>query len=142
MALNPDETVEKVKSFVFKEFVKEQDVQLKELCSRQIVFQLQQYAKPTGNGLQDLKDALSTTIGQIDVDQIYATNKTMIDTILYTNDYQKLLFIYNRKSLASRVSAIFGLAGPNKYPDFVLKLLKTNKREAILGALRTVMPSL
>lgn len=142
MALNPDETVEKVKSFVFKEFVKEQDVQLKELCSRQIVFQLQQYAKPTGNGLQDLKDALSTTIGQIDVDQIYATNKTMIDTILYTNDYQKLLFIYNRKSLASRVSAIFGLAGPNKYPDFVLKLLKTNKREAILGALRAVMPSL
>ena len=142
MALNPDETVEKVKSFVFKEFVKEQDAQLKELCSRQIAFQLQQYAKPTGNGLQDLKDALSTTIGQIDVDQIYATNKTMIDTILSTNDYQKLLFIYNRKSLASRVSAIFGLAGPNKYPDFVLKLLKTNKREAILRALRAVMPSL
>ena len=142
MALNPDETTEKVKSFVFKEFIKEQDTQLKELCSRQIAFQLQQYAKPTGNGLQDLKDALSTTTGQIDVDNIYVTNKTMIDNILNTNDYQKLLFIYNSKSLASRVSAIFGLAGPNKYPDFVLKLMKTKKRDAILEALRAVMPSL
>lgn len=142
MSLNPDETVEKVKNFVFKEFTKEQNTQLKELCSRQIAFQLQQYAKPMGNELQDLKDALSTTIGQIDVDRIYATNKQIIDNIMSTNDYQKLLYIYNRKSLASRVSEFFGLSAPNKYPDFVLKLIKTNKGEAILDALRAVMPSL
>lgn len=142
MALNPDETVEKVKDFVFKEFINEQDTQLKELCSRQIAFQLQQFAKPTGNSLQDLKNSLTTTVGKINVDSIYATNKAMIDTILSTKDYQKLLFIYNRKSLAQRVSPILGLGGTNKYPDFVLKLLKTNKREAILAALRNVMPNL
>ena len=142
MALNPDETVDKVKNFVFKEFVGEKESQLKELCSRQIAFQLQQYAKPAGNELQDLKNALTTTVSQIDVDAIYNTNKAMIDSVLSTGDYQKLLFIYNRKSLASRVSNIFGLAGSNKYPDFVLKLLKTNKRESILAALRAVMPNL
>lgn len=142
LALNPDEIVEKVHDFVFNEFTKELDTQLKELCSRQIAFQLRQYAKPSGNELQDLKDALSTTIEQIDVDHIYTTNKSMINRILDTKDYQQLLFIYNRKSLASRVSSFFGLAGPNKYPDFVLKLMKTNKRDVILNALREVMPRL
>lgn len=140
MALNSDETVEKIKSFVFKEFEREKETQLKELCSRQISFLLQQYAKPSGNDLLELKNALDTTIRRIDVDNIYATNKSMIDNILNTNDYQKLLFFYNRKSLASRVSSFFGLTGPNKYPDFVLKLLKTDKREIILTALRSVMP--
>lgn len=142
LTLNPDEAVEKVKSFVFKEFKQEQATQLKELCSRQIAFQLQQYAKPSGTELQDLKDALSTTIDQINVDHIYASNKSMIDTILSTNDYQKLLYTYNRKSLASRVSALFGLSAPNKYPDFVIKLMKTNKRDEILDALRGLMPRL
>jgi Predicted ATP-dependent endonuclease of the OLD family len=142
MALNPDETANRVKDYIFHEFQDEQATQLKEMCSRQIAFKLQQFNKPAGDDLQDLKNAISATVGSIDVDNIYAENKQKIDNILNARDYQSLLCIYNRKSLATRVSHFFGLAGNNKYPDFVLKLLKTTNRNRILSALRSAMPQL
>ena len=130
LALNPDDISAKVKDFVFKEFANEQASQLKELCSRQIAFILQQFDKPKGDSPQDLKDAITATVSKIDVDKIYAENKMLIDDILSKSDYQRLLFIYNRKSLSTRVSTFFGLAN-NKYPSLVLNLLKTKKREEI-----------
>lgn len=139
MALNPDEIVEKVKTYVFKEFANEQSTQLKELCSRSISFKLQQFNKPKGDSLQDLKDAVTATAGSIDVDKIYAENKAMIEDIINTSDYNRLLFVYNRKSLPRRVSSIFGLAN-NKYPELILNLLKTSKRDMLLDSLRVFMP--
>lgn len=141
MALDPDVIVEKVKSFVFSEFVKEKSTQLKELCSRSISFRLQQFQKPQGDSLQELKDALIASVGVIDVDKIYADNQTIIDEIISTSDYQRLLYIYNRKSLSGRVSHFFGLAN-NKYPDLVLNLLKTNKRKEIIDSLKSIMPNI
>lgn len=141
MTLNPDEIVEKVKAYVFKEFSNEQSTQLKELCSRSISFKLQQFNKPKGDSLQDLKDAVTASAGSIDVDRIYAENKSMIDDIIKNSDYNRLLSVYNRKSLPGRVSSIFNLAN-NKYPDFVLNLLKTNKREVLLRSLRAFMPKI
>lgn len=141
LALNPDDISAKVKDFVFKEFANEQATQLKELCSRQIAFILQQFDKPKGDSPQELKDAITATVSKIDVDKIYAENKMLIDDILSKSDYQRLLFIYNRKCLSTRVSTFFGLAN-NKYPSLVLNLLKTKKREEILGVLRTLMPTI
>lgn len=141
LGLNPDEIADKVKCFVFKEFSKELSTQLKELCSRQISFILQKFEKPKGDSPQELKDAITATVSKIDVDRIYSENKLMVDDILNKSDYQSLLFIYNRKSLSSRVSTFFGLAN-NKYPSLVLNLLKTNMREEILGVLRSLMPQI
>ena len=141
MTLDPDTVVDQVKNFVFREFTKEKDTQIKELCSRQIAFKLQQFVKPSGNGLSDLKDAVSTTVASIDLDKLYSDNKRMVEDILKTRDYQQLLFIYNRKSLAGRVSSSLGIAN-NGYPGMVLNLLKTDKGNAILSELRNVMPSL
>lgn len=139
LAMNDEDVVEKVKKFVFSEFVNEKEVQLKELCSRSIAFKLQQFAKPRENGLQDLKDGLANTMNSIDVEKIYNDNKKLINDVIQTNDYSKLLSIYNRKSLHKRVANIFNLT-PNGYPNLVLNLLKTEKREELLKALKTEMP--
>lgn len=141
LAMNEDEVANKVKDFVFAEFTNEIDVQLKELCSRSIAFKLQQYTKPKGNGIQDLKDGIEKTVHAIDVDKIYNDYKAMIDGVLATKDYTKLLSIYNRKSLHQRVAGFFNLT-PNGYPNLVLNLLKTDKREKIVEALKEVMPEM
>lgn len=141
LLLNEDEVANKVKDFVFTEFVKEKEVQLKELCSRSIAFKLQQYKKPRENGIQDLKDGIENTVKAIDVDKIYNDYKVMIDDVLSTKDYTKLLSIYNRKSLHMRVGDFFNMLS-NGYPNLVLNLLKTDKREKIVEALKEVMPEL
>lgn len=139
MKLDPDEVVHRVKDFIFNEFIKEQDTQLRDLCSRQIAFKIQQFSKPKGGSLQDLKDAVTSTVASVDVDKIYTQNNSLVAEIIKNRDYNKLLSVYNRKSLPARISSILGLAN---YPDFVLKLLKTEKRELILSELRRFMPVL
>lgn len=139
LAMNEDEVANKVKDFVFAEFAKEKEVQLKELCSRNIAFKLQQYAKPRGNEIQDLKDGIENTVKIIDVDKIYNDYKSMIDGVLASKDYTKLLSIYNRKSLYRRVDDFFDMKS-NGYANLVLNLLKTDKREKIIKALKEVMP--
>lgn len=137
---DPDDIFTKVSNFVFKEFEKERDCQLKELCARYISFKLQQYEKPKGNELQDLKDGINSTVKKIDVDNIYAKYNNEINEILKNRDYNRLLRIYNRKSLSERVSSIFGLANKT-YPVLVLNLLKTVKRKEIIAALKKELPN-
>lgn len=139
MNFDPNEIVNKVKDFIFNEFIKEQDIQLRDLCSRQIAFKLQQFSKPKGGSLQNLKDAVTSTVASVDVDKIYTQNSRLVAEIINKRDYNKLLSVYNRKSLPARVSSFFGLAN---YPDFVLRLLKTEKRKLILSELRKIMPVL
>lgn len=131
----------KVKNFVFTEFEKEKENQLKELCSRYISFRLQQYAKPSGNSLQDLKQGVKTTIDSIDIDKVYTTYKEQIDDVVANKNYEKLLSIYNRKNLIKRVSSLMGLSSYT-YPDLTLNLLKTGKRDELLEAFRASMPTL
>ena len=111
------------------------------MCSRSIAFKLQQYTKPKGNGIQDLKDGIDNTVKAIDVNKIYNDYKTIIDGILATRDYTKLLSIYNRKSLHRRVDGFFNMKS-NGYANLVLNLLKTEKREKIIEALKVVMPKI
>lgn len=141
LVMNEDEVANNVKNFVFSEFANEKEVHLKELCSRSIAFKLQQYAKPRGNGIQDLKDGIENTVNAIDVDKIYNDYKAMIDSILVAKDYTKLLSIYNRKSLLRRVDGFFNMTS-NGYANLVLNLLKTDKREKIIETLKEVMPEL
>lgn len=133
MKKDPIETFREVQDYVFSEFKKEKEGQLKELCSRYISFKLQQYAKPKNNELQDLKDSIEATVKAIDVDEIFNKYKDRIDRILDKEDYEGLLRVYNRKSLSRRISEILGLA-KNEYPNMVLRLLKSDMRKNLIEA--------
>lgn len=140
LALNANDVVGKVQNYVFSEFVASKDVQLKELCSRCISFKLQQYVKPKGNTLQDIKDGISNTIQTIEVDKIYREYEQQIDEIIAKNDYLKMLSVFNRKSLHKNIAGFFGLTSSG-YPNLVLNLLKTEKKKEIVNALKSIMPS-
>ena len=130
---DPEETFEKVRTFVFAEFEKEKEDHLKKLCARHISYKLQQYNIPKGNGVQDLKESIGATVGAIDIDGIYSKNRDRIEKIIREKDYNGLLFIYNSKSMPKRVSGIFGLSN-NGYPNMVLNLFKSDKRDELLKA--------
>lgn len=139
LGLNADDVANKIKNFVFTEFERSKEQQLKDLCSRAIAFKLQQYVKPKGNSLQDLKDGINNTISAIDIDSIYDKSRKMIEKCIAERDYPEVLSIFNRKSLHRNVASFFDLK-PDGYPKLVLNLLKSEKREKLVEALKGYLP--
>ena len=139
MALeNIDDTLASVKTFIFNEFEKEKDVQITSICEREIQYKLSRFNK-NGDGINALKSEFRSHIDTIDIDAMYKSVENKINNIIASQDLDKLLKIFNRKSLHVRVSEFFKLP-KNEYPKLVLRLLKTNKKDLIANALRKHMP--
>lgn len=140
-ALDPNEIFIKVKDFLFDAFQAEYDLQLTAMCVKEIRHKLQCYTKPQENSLEALKHQMELLKNSIDVELIYQNRKREINQIIENKDYASLLRIYNRKSLHERVSPILKLSA-KEYPNLILRLLKTDKKDAIVQALKEYTPNI
>lgn len=140
-ALDPNEIFIKVKDFLFNAFQAEYDLQLTAMCVKEIRHKLQCYTKPQENSLEALKHQMELLKNSIDVELIYQNRKREINQIIENKDYASLLRIYNRKSLHERVSPILKLSA-KEYPNLILRLLKTDKKDAIVQALKEYTPNI
>ena len=140
-ALEPNETFNQVKQFLFNKFKREYDLQLCSICSREIRHKLQCYTKPSENTMEALEAQAQKIVNSIDIPQIYNQSKQKIDAIVTSQDYDNLLKIYNRKSLHLQISSILKLSS-NEYPKLILRMMKTDKKERIIEALKKHMPIL
>ncbi|MBR0503706.1 MAG: AAA family ATPase [Paludibacteraceae bacterium] len=139
MALpNVEDVLTSVKTFLFSEFEKEKDLQITSICEREIQYKLSRFEKD-GDGIKALKSQYESYVKSIDIDNIYKSVEEKVNKILADKDLDKLLMVYNRKSLHERVSGSFKLS-KNEYPKLVLRLLKTEKKTEIINALRKHMP--
>lgn len=139
--LNPLEIFNQVKEFLFNEFRKEYDLQLTSMCAKEIRHKLQCYTKPKENSLDALKSQLDIVKSSINIEEIYQNRKNEIDQILDNEDYDGLLKIYNRKSLHERISSILKLSS-KEYPNLILRLLKTDKKDEIIKAFKQHTPNI
>ena len=140
-ALDPDSTFKSVKDFLFNEFIKEYDHQISEMCTKEIQHKLRCYTKPQTNTIEALQRQMDTLVTSIKVHEIYSKIKEEVDTIINNKDYDSLLKIYNRKSLHLRISHHLKLS-PKEYPNLVLRLLKTEKKNMIIDAMRQYTPNI
>ena len=141
MALdNIEKILEQVKVFLFDEFEKEKDVQISSICERDLQYKLSRFHKE-GNGVDLLKRHFNDLIDSIDIDKMYQIVEEKVNRIIEDRDLYELLKIYNRKSLHKRVSKFFNLTN-NDYPELVLRLMKTDKKEVIVNALRKHLPQI
>lgn len=140
-ALDPEDTFEKVKDFLFNEFNKEYDSQLISMCTKEIQHRLKCYTKPKKNNVDSLKQQLNSVVSSIKIEDIYNKRKNEVDDVLSKRDYEGLLRIYNRKSLHERVSGILKLSS-KEYPNLILRLLKTEKKDEIITALKKFTPKI
>lgn len=140
-ALEPNETFNQVKQFLFNKFKGEYELQLCSICSREIRHKLQCYTKPSENTMEALEAQAQKIVNSIDIPQIYNQSKQKIDAIVTSQDYDNLLKIYNRKSLHLQISSILKLSS-NEYPKLILRMMKTDKKERIIEALKKHMPIL
>lgn len=138
--LDVDNILTSVKAFLFSQFEKEKDLQITSICEREIQYKLSRFQK-NENGVDALKSQYESYVKSIDIDNIYKSVEEKVNKILADKDLDKLLMVYNRKSLHERVSGSFKLS-KNEYPKLVLRLLKTEKKTEIINALRKHMPKL
>jgi energy-coupling factor transporter ATP-binding protein EcfA2 len=131
---NPDEDSDAVASFVINRLQSELEKQVSLHVASEIKFQLNCF-NDKATGEDNLKVALSSLTDNIKVDKIYSEKEALFTEAIESSDYLMLLKIYNRKSLASQISGIFGLQ-KNELAKMVLRLVNSESKEEVKQALK------
>lgn len=131
---NPNEDSGAVASFVINKCKSEFEKQVSLHVASEIKFQLNCFNNKA-IGKDNLKSALLSLMNNINVAEIYNEKEKLFTEAIESNDYLMLLKIYNRKSLASQISGIFGLQ-KDELAKMVLRLANSESREELKQALK------
>jgi hypothetical protein len=140
LELNVDEKINEVINFLIEALTSEFDTQVSSKAEKIIEYKLGAFSKES-NSEQGLIDALNTTLSRINIPDIYEQSSALYQAAIDDRNLDKLLLIYNRKSLPDRLSGIFGLARGG-YSKLLVRLLKGTKQEEIISALQEYLPEL
>jgi len=130
---NADDDFENVKSIVFDQLRSEIDTQVSLMVSSEVKHQLSRFQE-VKRGQDAITRELSDTYQSIDIPSLYMGCKSEIESAIDSSDYAKILKIYNRKSLAGRVSQAIGLR-KGELPELVVRLARGEKRQEVKHAL-------
>lgn len=139
MALDPDTMVNKIIDYLIESLNAEFDVQVSSKAEKIIEYKLGAYSKK-GNTKEALKEAINETLSRINVDKIYGNCEQLFKSAMEERNLDKILLLYNRKSLPNRISSIFGL-GKNEYERLLIRLLRGSKKDEIVDALKLYLPN-
>ena len=107
LARDPVEDFQTVSNAIFRRLESELDRQFSLHASGEVRFQLNMFdSSQVGAGA--INDALQSLVQSIDVNQIYSDTNRLFTRVLQDRDYDRLLTLYNRKSLSSQVSNVNG----------------------------------
>lgn len=134
LARDPAADFQQVSSEIFDRLQKELDTQISLRVASEIKFQLGMFDQNT-KGESALTNALGALVHGIDVKHLYSVLSGSFAQILASRDYEKLLSIYNRKSLVNQASGALGLKS-GQLPELVLRLARGESREEIRSALK------
>ncbi len=140
LELDAHTKVNEVIDYLINSLNKEFDTQVSSKAEKIIEYQLGAFSKES-NSEQGLVDGLNTTIGRIDIPATYEACRVLYQNSIDNRDLEKLLLIYNRKSLPNRISSIFGLAS-GEYGKLLVRLLKGSRQPEIVAALKQYLPEI
>lgn len=134
LSRNKENDFNEVVKFVINRLESELETQISLRTVGEVKFRLNMF-DDKAKGVDKLHSALTDLIESIDVNEIYKENKKLFEEIIETSDYDKLLKIYNRKSLSSQIGVLLGLKG-GELPEFVVRIAKTDAVDELRDALK------
>lgn len=137
LARDPVEDFEKVAGEIFSRLRWEMDTQVSLRVASEIQFILGRFDQ-TARGAAALTSSLEELVRGIDVQQLYAYWLERFNQLLASRDFEGLLSVYNRKSLASQAGSALGLRA-GELPELVLRLARTDSRTELAIALKKYM---
>lgn len=138
---DPEEDLKSVQNFIFDALGKELEIQVYERSLFHINYALNTFEGFRNKSCsdQEFAEAFAKWHDQIDSTAIRSLSRSIYQQTISNRDYSGLLKIYNRKSLAARISESLGLSKA-EYPKMVLRLLQSGNekiRETMLAAVPT-----
>lgn len=138
LELEAKETTGKAIDFVFECLEKELDTQILQRAANEIKSSLDLFDGKAKDP-DELQNKLNDLIKSIDVKQIFTRTKALFENIIKEKNYLNLLRYYNRKSLSSRMSSIFGLK-QGELPEYIIRMTKGSNRTKVEKALEKYLP--
>lgn len=124
----------KISRFAFDKFQSEFETQVSLRASNEIKFRLNIF-DTNKKGAENIRIALQELMSGINVEKIYNEEYDNFTTIINEHDYDGLLKMYNRKSLASQIGSIYGLT-KDGLPEMILRYLNSDAKDEFVNALR------
>lgn len=139
LQLDPNAKVAEVVNFLVTSLNNEFEVQVSSKAEKIIEYKLGAYSKEANNE-QGLVEGLNTTLSKIDIPSIYSDTVSKYREAIDERSLEKLLLIYNRKSLTNRISNIFGLRN-GEYDKLLVRLIKGSKKNELVQAIKQYLPT-
>lgn len=133
LARDADNDFKEASKAVFSRLRSEIDTQVSLHVAGEIKFQLN-FFNEKAKGSTALKTALTNLCNSIDIEKTYKETLENFNTTINDEDYEKLLLIYNRKSLSSQIGTALGLTN-GTLPELVIRLARTDSISEISDAL-------
>lgn len=118
---------------VFSRLRSEIDTQISLHVAGEIKFQLN-FFNDKAKGSTALQEALTELCNSINIENIYNSTLENFNSAIDNEDYEKLLLLYNRKSLSSQVGTAMGLTN-GTLPELVIRLARSDLNPKITDAL-------
>jgi hypothetical protein len=140
LALEPQRVYQEISNFVINILSTNLEDQVSKRSASEIEFKLNMFdAKAQGEA--GLATDLKSLITSIDVNKIYNDNLNLYQSTIATMDYRKALLFYNNKGLYKMISRFFGLS-PGEYGSYIVRLLSTEHKDAIVSGLKNYAPTI
>ena len=140
MGLPTDETLSKAKNFVFRELQKELETQISLHVANEVQFRLNQFNGKT-QGQANIEQEVNRVVQSVDVVRLYSEVSAQFQRAIEEQDYSKVLRLYNRKTLAGRMSKTFNLADMT-LPHHILRLAQGEHAAELRQAFSFYLPQL
>lgn len=134
LARNAEEDFQTVSTTIFSRLQSELDTQVSLHVSGEVKFLLNMF-DTNKKGEQEISNELQRMVSEINVQQLYGIQKDKFEQIIASKNYNELLAIYNRKTLASQASEALGLA-KKSLPETVVRLARGDCKESIKNSLK------
>lgn len=134
LARNVEEDYQTVSTTIFSRLQNEFEAQVSLHVSGEVKFLLNMF-DTNKKGEQEISNELQRMVSGINVQQLFAMQKDKFEQIIANTNYDELLAVYNRKSLASQASEALGLA-KKSLPETVVRLARGECKTSIKNALK------
>lgn len=136
---NPDETFSKVSEFLFEKMAENKLTLINSLCEKEIRHEMNGFSTE-GQSEKEIQSDVNNLLTKINVHVIFSQAEKNISDIIAKKDYKSMIKLFNNKGLCKQVSGQIGFK--KSYPQIILDLLKGDKRQEIITALKEYLPQI
>ena len=116
------------------------DNQIRGQIKKNIVSQIKHKLSLAEISETNTKESLKKTIENIDVDRIYEETLKSYEEALISNNYKKVLKMFNEKGLSKSIGHYFGFQN-NDYLNKVISILRNKEQKEVFAVFKNYVPS-